>query len=206
MSDNFNLNNEILDPSAPLSNIQSNLNAQNFTNSLSLSVIKNISGWGMFRAVVDIISGSLSCLGGVIFLFISLIIFVSGGSANSAFNISSSFNGLSGGTIKLIGGIFLVCAFIYPLIGVMRIIYSVNLIKAIDHLKNALVLNNESCIIEFFNKLSKFFKFNGLVTIIKIALYVLLVGFYIVLIIFIATTANDNNIMNEFNNSSKFFQ
>ena len=208
MNDNFNENNDSLNFPEPVKDIiQSShtVSNQNFTNSLSLSVVKSISGWGMFRAVIDIISGAFSCLGGVVFLLISLVIFVSGNSASNSLGIYGNLGNMSSNSIKIVGGIFLLCSVIYPFIGVLRIIYSINLIKAIDNLKKAVALNNESGILEFLNKLSKFFKFNGIVSILKISLYIILVLFYIILIIFIASAANNGDFMNEFNNNSRFF-
>jgi flagellar biosynthesis protein FlhB len=211
MNDDFNVNDEIPNSSEPLNTViatTQNNPQQYFTAQINLSTVKSISGWGMFRAVIDIISGSFSCLGGIIFFLVGILIFVSGGSSlndNTTFNFNNSFGDMSSSAAVLVGGLFLFCAVIYPVIGVLRIIYSINLIKAIDNLKKAVALNNESCIIEFLNKLSKFFKFNGIVSILKISLYILLFIFYIVLIIYATSAAPD--IMNEFNNNSNnFFQ
>lgn len=210
MSDDFNVNDEIPNSSEPLNTVIPNTqnNPQQYiTGQINLSIVKSISGWGMFRAVIDIISGSFSCLGGIIFFLVGIIIFVSDGSSfndNTTFNFNDSFGNIPSSASVLVGGIFMFCAVIYPLIGVLRIVYSINLIKAIDNLKKAVALNNESCILEFLNKLSKFFKFNGIVSILKISLSVLLFVFYIVLIIYVASESG--NIINDLNNYNNYFQ
>lgn len=215
MSDNINNSNDEITNStdeitishepanAIYSGNQSALN-QFFNAQISMSVVKSISGWGMFRAVIDIISGVFSCLGGIFFLIMSLIMFISGSSVNNSYNFKGNLGDMSSGLIYMIGVFLLLAAVIYPFIGVLTIIYSVNLIRAIDNLKKAVAQNNESSIIEFFNKLSKFFKFNGIVSILKISLYVLLFIFYILIFVYALSTAG--NIMDEFNNGNNFFQ
>lgn len=106
--------------------------------SINLPFLKSFIGWATFRAIMDIIFGSLSCLG-----------------------------------------------IITAVYGVPMIIAGVRLLNAIDQLKMYVATNDLKRVEDTFNSLSKFFKLNGIATIIKIILAIILIILYVTFIIYL---------------------
>lgn len=175
-----------------------------FAMSIPLTIVKSLSGWGLFRAVIDIIAGSFYCLGGIMFVLISVLIFVAGSAGSGALDLYGDFAGAPSGMINMMAGIYLACGVAYPIIGVFMILYSVKLIKAVDKLKQAIALKNDSALLEYFHKLSNFFKFNGIYTLVRIGLVVILMILAIVLIVFAISSAG--GLQNDLNSTGDWFQ
>jgi len=102
---------------------------------ISLPFLKSFIGWATFRAIMDIITGSLTCLGVITAIY-----------------------------------------------GVPQIISGVRLLNAIDELKVYVSTNDTVRISDSLNYLNKYFKLNGIATILRIAFSIVMIIVYIVVI------------------------
>lgn len=134
--------------------------------SFSIKELRSMSGWITFRAVINIIVGSLTCLGSILSLLVSLATFISG---KTTTNTITAY-GLTAGSAL----IYLIIGFASPFIGVLLIITGVKLLNASDSIKRYIVSNDITKIPDSFNSIGKYFKLFGITTIIKICMGLIL--------------------------------